>query len=728
MIDTIHSAKNLSCVVAVVFAVATGGAIGDSCPIQDKDVGTGASPALTREVPVTDVPPEFRNNLEILGKRYANRLRGNGNGRLVFGRLDVEDGSLDDIATWAWLDKNGMFTAAAIMAARQGLVFLKHGYEPLVVSLCDAHKPWRNDVALDLDTVVLKKLAQEKTATFSLTAHLPKGVEEGTFFLMLQNNSPCGYDWGTCGKEKPSCTVASISFRDGERITVPGCSPVEYSFVLVAPDCPKYTSPSKKLAVGGNDFGEISMMRIKTASFATRPFGEKGGKWVRRTVDVDGQTPLLLFDGTDDCGNSCMLHLDAYGDSGRSIVSHFGWGNTICEDLGEMKIEEFEHREESGAVPQPDGKKPDFKLVPGHLYRLKNDWHWKIDLLIAFESYQDAPQRAVSPVPKANGDVVANKEPKAEPKAKSDPRYLALLGLMHATPQDFQKSIDFIKGNLGEPYGLSWWDVHRTAITQDDIDAFSENVATVLASKTTAKAAAALKDIEALSDKVHKDCQKDNASDSWKLALLLALSKDVESVSVASAFLKRAEKKRIQALSDIDKCKDTFGWDSVYEAKSCRAMAFVNAYIVGLGLSDMPELSLLLDTQSYLSGEDNVKSSGKQCITLANASINIILAVDEIVSLKSANKAKAVLTALDRAVKSKISAQLPRSRSSRSDSAEELAILTADCYEEYVALLEYVKEKSDIPAVKAVVDAKAEEAKRTAEKARAKASRLQSHD
>ena len=582
MIDAVHRG-NLCCLVVAIFAVATGGAIGDSSPIQDTGGGTGASPALTREVPVADVPPEFRNNLEMLGKRYAiHQKRENLYGRLVFGRLDVEDGSSDDVATWAWLDKNGTFTAAAIRAASQGLLFLKHGYEPLVVNLYDARKSWRNDVALDLGTVVLKKLAQEKTATFSLTARLPKGVEKGTFFLMLKNNSPCGYDWGTCGKENPSCTVATIPFRDGEKITVPGCSPVEYSFMLDAPGCPEYTSPCKRLAVGVNDFGEISLIRTKTASFAIRPFGEKGGKWTRRTVDVDGQTPLLLFDGKDDCRNSCDLRLDAYGDSGQSVISHFAWGGTTCEDLGEMKVEEFERREESGVVPQLDGEKRDSKLVPGHLYRLKDDWHWKIDLLIAFESYQDAPQRA------------ANKEP----KAKSDPRYLVLLGLMHSTPPNFQKCIDFIKENLGEPYGLSWWDVHKAAITQDDIDVFSENVAAVLASKTTAGAASALKAIEAISDKVHKNCQKDNASDSWKLALLLALSKDVESVSVAKAFLKRAEKMRIQALSDIDKCKDTFCWDSVYETKSCRSMAFVNAYIIGLGLYDMPELSILLDTQS----------------------------------------------------------------------------------------------------------------------------------
>ena len=129
-----------------------------------------------------------------------------------------------------------------------------------------------------------------------------------------------------------------------------------------------------------------------------------------------------------------------------------------------------------------------------------------------------------------------------------------------------------------------------------------------------------------------------------------------------------------------------------------------------------------------MSGEDNVKSTGKQCITLANASINIILAVDEIVSLKSANKAKAVLTALDRMVKSKISALLSRSGSSRSVSAEEKAALTADCYEEYAALLEYVKEKADIPAVKTAVHAKAEEAKRAAKKDREKALKLQNHN
>jgi len=45
-----------------------------------------------------------------------------------------------------------------------------------------------------------------------------------------------------------------------------------------------------------------------------------------------------------------------------------------------------------------------------------------------------------------------------------------------------------------------------------------------------------------------------------------------------------------------------------------------------------------------------------------------------------------------------------------------------------VALLEYVKAKADIPAVKTAVHAKAEEAKRAAEKAKAKALKLQNHN
>jgi len=352
----------------------------------------GAQPTTNREVQMSDVPPEFRNDLEKLRSRYTRRVSRNRNGRFVFGRLKVEDSSIEGVATWAWLNKDGTFTAAAIMAAKDGLVFMKNGYETLVVRLDDADRPWRDDVALDLGTVTLRKLPREKTATITLTAHLPKGVESGTFTLMLENRSPCGIDWGTWGRERTSQEVAKVPFFSGRKVTIPGCATAPYTLILEANGCPKYSRFQDRLSPGVTDIEGISLMRTKTASFAIRPYGDKGGAWRRCKVAVDGKTPLMLLDEKDKSGNRCRLYLNAYGDSGKSVFSHFGWGNTTCEDLGAMTVAEFERREKDNVHLATDDKKRNSKLIPGHIYRLKNDWHWHIELAIAFESYEEAPQ------------------------------------------------------------------------------------------------------------------------------------------------------------------------------------------------------------------------------------------------------------------------------------------------------------------------------------------------
>ncbi len=354
-----------------------------------------ASPAPAfREVPLASVPPEFKQDLEALGKRVSGRSK---NGRLVFGRLQVEDGTPDDVATWVWLNPDGTFTATAIMALQRGIVFMKHGYEPLVVKLDGVDPKWRNDVAIDLGTVVMKKLPPEKTATLMLTPRLPEGVESGTFILRLVNNDPCGFDWGTMGRERPSRMVATTSFRNGETLKLPGCTPTLYSYTIEAPGCPTYSSSRKDIAPGENDLGEVMLVRNKTASFAIRPLGETGGEWKRQKVLVNGSSWLVLTENKDSVGNRCLLYLAAYEKSGKGVNSHFGWGNTTCEDLGEMTVKEFERREKSGDLPAMDDKKQNFSLLPGHIYRLKNDWHWKVELLVAFEDYSENASKEDSP-------------------------------------------------------------------------------------------------------------------------------------------------------------------------------------------------------------------------------------------------------------------------------------------------------------------------------------------
>jgi serine/threonine protein kinase len=377
--------------------------IGEEAPARQS---ASSAPAF-REVPLASVPPEFKQDLEALGKRVSGRSK---NGRLVFGRLQVEDGTPDDVATWVWLNPDGTFTATAIMALQRGIVFMKHGYEPLVVKLDGVDPKWRNDVAIDLGTVVMKKLPPEKTATLMLTPRLPEGVESGTFILRLVNNDPCGFDWGTMGRERPSRMVATTSFRNGETLKLPGCTPTLYSYTIEAPGCPTYSASRQNVSPGENDLGEVMLVRNKTASFAIRPLGETGGEWKRQKVLVNGNSWLVLTENKDSVGNRCLLYLAAYEKSGKGVNSHFGWGNTTCEDLGEMTVKEFERREKSGDLPAMDDKKQNFSLLPGHIYRLKNDWHWKLELLVAFEDYSENASKEDSPkaeVPKED----APKEP-----------------------------------------------------------------------------------------------------------------------------------------------------------------------------------------------------------------------------------------------------------------------------------------------------------------------------
>lgn len=355
--------------------------------------------AGTREVPVGSVPIEFRVDVEKLRKRYKGRNGGKGDGRIVLGRLNVEDGTAEDVATWAWLNKDGTFTAAAIMAARNGIVFMKNGYEPLTVQVAEARQQWRDDVAVDLGTVTLRKLADDRTAAFSVTPVLPDGVDGGRLTLTLENRNPCGNDWGTVGREHPNCVVKRVDFRRGEKVTVPGCAPASHAFTIEAQGCPVY-SGKINLSSGGNDAGERRLFRTKTAVFAIRPCDERGGQWVRRSVAIDGNNALLLKEGGDGYNNKCRFFFNAYTDSPKDVASHFGWGPNEYRDLGEMTVEELERREKAGESPADGAVKCGSRLTAGHIYRFAERYHWKIDLLVAFESYGDGSDE---PVPDGNG-------------------------------------------------------------------------------------------------------------------------------------------------------------------------------------------------------------------------------------------------------------------------------------------------------------------------------------
>jgi len=311
--------------------------------------------------------------------------------------------------------------------------------------------------------------------------------------------------------------------------------------------------------------------------------------------------------------------------------------------------------------------------------------------------------------------------PQGGEAAKPDARYLALLGFVHSTSERMQGDLDSIKKGLecGE-YGKGWGTMHKE-VTQSDIDAFGKDVAAVLCSKTPAEAAPSLKAIESLADRLHKACAADASSSVWKIATLLALSKDAKSPAVASSLLKRADKIKTQAFMAIDKDNGKGSWSTVYEAKCCRSVMLLQAYRMGLGLWDMPKSDFLMETEVFTwPGDDftqpKVESAKcKKSLKLAESAINTVLAADGVLSAQNPGKGKVALAALDKAVKASVSVVLSPNGPSK-PTPEASAQVDAACSEDYAVLLEYLKGKSTVPTIQRELEANAARVRKSAEK------------
>ena len=97
--------------------------------------------------------------------------------------------------------------------------------------------------------------------------------------------------------------------------------------------------------------------------------------------------------------------------------------------------------------------------------------------------------------------------------------------------------------------------------------------------------------------------------------------------------------------------------------------------------------------------------------------IAILLAIDGIRSATTAGKSKAAVAVLDKAVKARMALMLSPNGSSK-PTPEGLADAKAQCYNAYAELVEYAKGKTDLLAVKTILEAKSAEVKRMAENAR----------
>jgi len=305
---------------------------------------------------------------------------------------------------------------------------------------------------------------------------------------------------------------------------------------------------------------------------------------------------------------------------------------------------------------------------------------------------------------------------------KPDARYLALVGVLHSESATLDKNIATIKKNLSRgPYGSKWrsgdQDTGHGKITQEDLETFAKNLAEVLECKNPAHAAGALKDIEAFADKLHDGCRSTMPATA-KIAVLLAASKDAADPAVAAALLKRADKIKVQALAQISKSK---GDDS---DKTDDAHSVIEAYRTGLGLTDISEDGIvwLVDSvcQSWPDEDPQDKQvkiakANKSC-KLAESGIDVLTAVDKLRAADSASKAKAALVSLDKAAGGRKMKILSPNGSSR-PTPEMQAKAKSQFYYACAGLVDYANRKIGVQAVNALLEAKAAEARRMAERA-----------
>ena len=337
-----------------------------------------------REVALSGAPPKIAERLKSLWRMtYAK-------GTLVFGRLEVEDSNVADVATWAWVYEDGTFIAV-VHRTRDYIVFEKHGYAPLAIRMPKEMRSTKGDTALDFGTLRMQRLAPDKAATLAFTPRLPDGIDTATATLEVDNRFPVGEDWGTRkgGRERPQAAACSFAVTNGVAVKVQGCSPMAYRFKLSAPGCPSLSREIDLSRDPSLDLGDVVLVREVPRRFALRPFAAKGDAWQEKSV-VPGKKELLLQTARDSLGNTCTLRLDPYGSGDGCVGADFGWAPTTWDDFGELTPEEFKRLEATGDLPKPEPVKREWEnedrsvaLKPGHIYRFCEKSHWKLDILIA---------------------------------------------------------------------------------------------------------------------------------------------------------------------------------------------------------------------------------------------------------------------------------------------------------------------------------------------------------
>lgn len=359
------------------------------------ELSKSAESRIGREVPIADVPERLKAGVQarIEERKYVCKCSSEkmpwSKGRVVYGCIE-KDGlfDLDHVSSPAYFDDEGYFTAAMASDRSEGYItFMSQGYEKLVVYVPEVYSPWRDDVAVDLGTLKLKKLKDEDATTLSFVPRLPQGVEYCNAVIRLLNwhhVSICA----TSGRSDEAIVFEGL-IRNGERFSLEGCLKERYSIVIKAPGCVSLLCENERSInlAEKQDLGDIEIMRVRDATFRVKP--TVGGEWRSRTVNVDGSSGLIVQENNTNAygrAANCIISLYPYLGGPEEVKARFAWTYTRFSDLGEKSINELADIE---SLPPQEIRmhSPDSVMMsPGHLYRFANS-SWGTDVLIFFEGW-----------------------------------------------------------------------------------------------------------------------------------------------------------------------------------------------------------------------------------------------------------------------------------------------------------------------------------------------------
>ena len=347
----------------------------ESARVEDAAQGRKRYPAEIREVKIANVPNEFRGDLARRQYEHSSRdAEWGANGCIVFGRLELEDSDgVDGVSTWAWLKSDGRFTATMHPGTSNGeIVFLRHGYERLVVHVPAAMETWKSGVAYNLGTLTMKRLPSAETGGISFRLHLPKDVKRAVAKVELAGDYPLGFN----RTERPFMkrTIVSKKMIDGDRLELTGCARDRYVVTIDAPGCQLFSRAYVLAAdaARGNDdtlvkdgkeeIGEISLTHNRKAKLSVR--GRLSGKWLQKEILVDNRGEFAIYGGV----TVRLTTVD--GERYALKMTHGAVGDGLY-DYGKIPLRQFKELE-TGLQPLVATKSEDSIVRPGHVYRYNN--------------------------------------------------------------------------------------------------------------------------------------------------------------------------------------------------------------------------------------------------------------------------------------------------------------------------------------------------------------------